>query len=146
VNNDTALNGNEPGEVRTMGPDRIVQLSSSVSHLRTSNRVLLDQLRGTMHELREIRSSLRGQSVPRPTSSNGKTEQEGPVADRYGLTRREAEVAKLLAEGWSNQAIARELQISQHTSRHHTQRILAKLEVHSRGEAGAKLRSTRPHR
>jgi hypothetical protein len=27
-----------------------------------------------------------------------------------------------------------------HTARHHTQRILSKLEVHSRGEAGAKLR------
>jgi DNA-binding NarL/FixJ family response regulator len=58
------------------------------------------------------------------------------------LTRREAEVAELLSQGRSNQAIARALNISEHTARHHTQRILSKLEVHSRGEAGAKLRGT----
>jgi DNA-binding NarL/FixJ family response regulator len=50
-----------------------------------------------------------------------------------GLTRREAQVARLLARGRSNQAIAQELNISAHTARHHTQRILSKLEVHSRG-------------
>jgi DNA-binding CsgD family transcriptional regulator len=32
------------------------------------------------------------------------------------------------------------LGISAHTARHHTQRVLAKLKVHSRAEAGAKLR------
>ncbi|HZN99276.1 MAG TPA: LuxR C-terminal-related transcriptional regulator, partial [Gemmatimonadales bacterium] len=59
---------------------------------------------------------------------------------RFGLTQREEQVAILLAHGRSNQTIARELQISVHTARHHTQRILSKLQVHSRGEAGAKIR------
>jgi DNA-binding CsgD family transcriptional regulator len=60
---------------------------------------------------------------------------------QFGLTQREAQVARLLSQGRSNQAIARDLEISEHTARHHTQRILAKLEVHSRGEAGAKIRA-----
>jgi DNA-binding CsgD family transcriptional regulator len=59
---------------------------------------------------------------------------------RFGLTGRELEVAHLLAEGRSNAAIARTLSISPHTARHHTQRVLGKLGVHSRAEAGARLR------
>ena len=46
----------------------------------------------------------------------------------------------LLAQGRSNVAIAKTLGISTHTARHHTQRVLAKMRVHSRAEAGAKLR------
>lgn len=58
----------------------------------------------------------------------------------YGLTERESDVARLLAEGRRNWAIATELGISPHTARHHTQRVLAKLGVHSRAEAVARLR------
>jgi DNA-binding NarL/FixJ family response regulator len=72
-------------------------------------------------------------------AENGSRGQDSLIR-HFGLTRREAQVATLLSQGRSNQAIARELNISEHTARHHTQRILAKLEVHSRGEAGAKIR------
>jgi len=50
------------------------------------------------------------------------------------------EVAILLAEGCSNSTVARRLGISPHTARHHTQRVLGKLGVHSRSAAGALLR------
>jgi DNA-binding NarL/FixJ family response regulator len=59
---------------------------------------------------------------------------------RCGMTRRESEVALLLEEGCSNSVVAQRLDISPHTARHHTQRVLAKLGVHSRSEAGARLR------
>jgi DNA-binding CsgD family transcriptional regulator len=62
------------------------------------------------------------------------------LQDEYGLTPREVEVALLLSQGLSNSALARQLGISPHTARHHTQRVLGKLGVHSRAEAGARLR------
>ena len=55
----------------------------------------------------------------------------------YGLTARELEVLALLAYGLSQKAIARELFISPQTVATHIQRILAKLDVHSRAEAVA---------
>jgi DNA-binding CsgD family transcriptional regulator len=138
VSKDITLYPNEPGVVRRANPDHLVDLLSSCSDLRINNRVLLDRLRLTLQEMREIRSSITRHNTPRISEE---VHAVHTSRDRYGLTRREAQVAKLLALGRSNQAIARELSISQHTARHHTQRILSKLEVHSRGEAGAKLRS-----
>jgi DNA-binding CsgD family transcriptional regulator len=58
---------------------------------------------------------------------------------RYGLTRREAEVALLLAEGLSNDEIADRLFISTHTARHHTENVLAKLALPSRKGLALKL-------
>jgi DNA-binding CsgD family transcriptional regulator len=51
---------------------------------------------------------------------------------RYQLTRREAEVARLLAVGKSNAEIAEALSISEHTARRHTEQVLLKLGVRSR--------------
>ena len=53
---------------------------------------------------------------------------------RFAMTSREADVALLLARGSRNAAIASELHISPHTARHHTESVLAKLNVHGRGE------------
>jgi DNA-binding CsgD family transcriptional regulator len=54
------------------------------------------------------------------------------LRQRFGLTRKEARVARLIALDWTNEQIALELSISPHTARHHTERILAKLGVKSR--------------
>jgi DNA-binding NarL/FixJ family response regulator len=53
------------------------------------------------------------------------------------LTSREHEVLELLAEGASTVTIAERLVVSPHTVRNHVQRILVKLEVHSKLEAVA---------
>jgi DNA-binding NarL/FixJ family response regulator len=53
------------------------------------------------------------------------------------LTAREIQVLKLLADGLSQEAIAKELFISPKTVGTHIQRIIAKLGVHSRTEAVA---------
>ncbi|MEU7902260.1 AAA family ATPase [Actinoplanes sp. NPDC049118] len=53
------------------------------------------------------------------------------------LTDREREVLRLVAEGQSNSRIAQQLYISPKTASVHVSRIIAKLEVSSRGEAAA---------
>jgi DNA-binding CsgD family transcriptional regulator len=53
---------------------------------------------------------------------------------RFAMTVREADVAHRLARGARNAAIASALHISSHTARHHTESVLAKLNVHTRGE------------
>jgi len=54
------------------------------------------------------------------------------------LTIREKEILRFLAFGMGTSAIARELSISPATVRNHAQRILAKLDVHSRLAAVAR--------
>jgi DNA-binding NarL/FixJ family response regulator len=54
-----------------------------------------------------------------------------------GLTQREQQVLQLLARGLTQHAIAAELHISGKTVAAHIQRILVKLDVHSRAEAVA---------
>jgi DNA-binding CsgD family transcriptional regulator len=57
----------------------------------------------------------------------------------FSMTTREADVALLLARGVSNAGIASELRISQHTARHHTESVLAKLNVHTRREVASAI-------
>lgn len=67
-----------------------------------------------------------------------------PAADALpaslGLTRREADVARLLAQRLSNAEVAAALGVSAHTARHHTERVMHKLGVTSRAEVAARLR------
>jgi DNA-binding CsgD family transcriptional regulator len=51
---------------------------------------------------------------------------------RFGLTRREAQIARLLARRSTNGEIAEQLGVSPHTVRHHVENIFAKLGIHSR--------------
>ena len=120
--------------------DRLQDLLSLFSALRNDNRALVTQLRGSIRELREHRKQLQQRRIDQTLVGGNGTPDQGRLGQQFGLTRRETEVARLLGQGRSNQAIARELNISEHTARHHTQRILHKLQVHSRGEAGAKIR------
>jgi DNA-binding NarL/FixJ family response regulator len=63
-----------------------------------------------------------------------------PASPSPVLTPRELEVLRLLAEGKSNQQIARALGVTVGTVRTHVGNILGKLEVGSRGEAVAEAR------
>ncbi len=51
------------------------------------------------------------------------------------LSRREVDVLRLLARGYSNKEIARDLQIGEETVRTHVRRIMAKLGVRRRTQA-----------
>jgi DNA-binding NarL/FixJ family response regulator len=78
-----------------------------------------------------------------PASTDGAS-RPGPLSDealreRYGLTARQTEVARLLAEGCSNAEIASRLEMSYFTARNHTEQVLGKLGVPSRAAVGALL-------
>ncbi len=55
-----------------------------------------------------------------------------------GLTRRELEILRLLAQGKSNPQIAQELTISRATAKTHVQRIISKLGVSDRTQAAVR--------
>ncbi|MFQ5679704.1 MAG: response regulator transcription factor [Gemmatimonadota bacterium] len=81
-------------------------------------------------------------SSPAAPSSAGFPQGTGVRADfaeRFDLTPREAEVAFLLARRLTNRELAARLGISEHTARHHTERVLLKLDIHSRRQVAAKL-------
>jgi DNA-binding response OmpR family regulator len=87
------------------------------------------------------RAELRVVPVAAPTPT--------PVADapsdaelqaRFGLTPRQALVARLLAEGCSNAEVAERLGVSEHTARNHTYHVLAKLGTSKRARVATLLR------
>jgi DNA-binding NarL/FixJ family response regulator len=61
-------------------------------------------------------------------------------ANPAGLTARELEVLALIADGLRNAQIAERLVVSERTVDHHVSAVLRKLDVSSRGEAGAQAR------
>ena len=126
-----------------LSQDRWSTALSTFSSLRRDSRAILDQIRRAMGELRALRARLMIQA-PSRRASNGNPAPELPRTVhfqlQYGLTPREMQVAMLLAEGCSNSEVASVLKVSPHTARHHTQHVLAKLGVHSRAQAGAKIR------
>ena len=147
------MNGNSfpsldgpPRSNGTVSRSHLSQLLSTFRELREQGRSLMASMRASMFEIQAQRARLRGDHE-KLTSNGARPPTVAPtvVAIRhlqvdYGMTPREVEVAILLAEGCSNSTVARRLGISPHTARHHTQRVLGKLGVHSRSEAGALLR------
>jgi len=78
-------------------------------------------------------------------------ERTGALLDRLGergdrpdaLTRREAEVAQLVAEGLTNRLIAQRLVISDRTAQNHVQHILTKLGFTTRSQIAAWVAHTK---
>jgi DNA-binding CsgD family transcriptional regulator len=60
-----------------------------------------------------------------------------PASPGPRLTGRELEVAELVAEGLTNQAIARRLSVAPRTAEAHVENIRRKLQVHSRAQIAA---------
>jgi DNA-binding CsgD family transcriptional regulator len=72
-----------------------------------------------------------GPAVPQRGARGVRTERAGEAR----LTRRQAEVLRLLGEGLSTEAIASRLGIAVETARNHIRAVLRGLDVHSRLEA-----------
>ncbi|MGY3786344.1 LuxR C-terminal-related transcriptional regulator [Streptomyces antibioticus] len=70
---------------------------------------------------------------------NGGDPPERPSGSAHGvrLTRREAQVAALVAEGLANQQIADRLVIARRTAEGHVERILSKLGLSNRSQIAA---------
>jgi len=73
----------------------------------------------------------------RPADRNGEDTARMPAAAASGLTTREDEVFRLLAEGLPVRAISALLHISPVTVRNHLQHIMVKLDLHSQRETVA---------
>ncbi|HET8586300.1 MAG TPA: response regulator transcription factor [Candidatus Limnocylindria bacterium] len=71
------------------------------------------------------------------SSGVGKSAAETEAIDRFGLTPREFEVLRLVADGCSNNQIAQQLFISRATASVHVSNILSKLGVTTRVQAAA---------
>jgi DNA-binding NarL/FixJ family response regulator len=84
---------------------------------------------------RRLRSSLEAQSVAEDTVAQD-AKQETPDASRLGaanlLTRRQCEVAALIARGYSNRQIAKELVVTPGTAANHVAQIIERLGVANR--------------
>jgi len=78
------------------------------------------------------------QSVPSDEDSSAR--EAATPGTSTGLTARERQVLELLAEGLTNQRIAKTLFITEKTASVHVTHILAKLQVTNRSEAGAVAR------
>ena len=74
-----------------------------------------------------------GHALPSRSASAG----ENRGTDAAGLTKRELEVLRLVAEGLNNQDIAERLFVSEHTIHRHVANIFSKLSVSSRAAAVA---------
>jgi DNA-binding response OmpR family regulator len=91
-------------------------------------------------------SALLRRARPAAPSADGAAEAPRPAAladealrERFNLTARQIEVARLLGEGFTNAEIATKLEMSYYTARNHTEQVLAKLGVSSRAAVGALL-------
>ncbi|MCW6007070.1 helix-turn-helix transcriptional regulator, partial [Micromonospora sp. CPCC 205371] len=71
-------------------------------------------------------------------------EQHADAAADHGLTRREREVAALIAQGLTNREIAARLVVAQRTAEGHVENILSKLGFTSRAQVGGWLAGQRP--
>ena len=71
-------------------------------------------------------------------NAQAKDEVSGDSAKKYDLTTREAQILKLMTEGYSNMEIAQILVISVNTTKAHVANILQKLEVDDRLQAALK--------
>lgn len=72
--------------------------------------------------------------------------EEDPDHESVGLTRRQRQIARLLANRATNAEIASTLGISVHTARHHSQKVLEKLGISSRAQVRTRFaKTTREH-
>ena len=85
-------------------------------------------MRGHAHSRDQIAAAVRGGTVPATVHAPTATAAQDP----FELSARELEVARLVADGLSNPAIASALFISVPTVKTHVSHILAKLGLESR--------------
>jgi len=91
-----------------------------------------EELVAAVRTVRDGNAALAPATVSRLT---GSAPPPGPIP--FGLTTRELEVVRLLADGCSTRELADRLYISLNTARNHVQRAIRKLGAHSRLEAVA---------
>jgi non-specific serine/threonine protein kinase len=120
------------------------------ARLTSANRAEFERGIGGLHSLIGAQQADHGRAEGRELSLEAALEEarslirelssthEGRPRTPVELTRREYEVAALVARGRSNRQIADALVITEKTAKNHVARILDKLSVHSRTEIAAR--------
>lgn len=115
---------------------------AAVRSLAKSGERVLATVRGRYR----LCATLAGESGPGPTGVLVLVEPlfreplpDADLRERFGLTSQEIRVARRIADGAHNTEIARELAISPHTARRHTERVLAKLGIASRAQVAERI-------
>ena len=107
--------GAEPAEV---------EVSTKAGRYRMRATLLLQKIQEIRNRTVLVTIERSGSTLPSRES----------LMQRFKMTSREADVTLLLARGARNTAVASELHISPHTARHHTENVLAKLNIRARAE------------
>ncbi len=129
------------GELRRADPEiRIVVLTGErdadvvVSALAAGCDGFVTKDRAPEELIASLESAHRGEVQLTAAAVRSGVEQDQRRTDDLGLSEREIEVVRLLADSLSNSAIAERLYLSPNTVRNHVQRISRKLGVNSRLE------------
>ncbi len=98
---------------------------------------------GAMELLARISAILRraraAAPAPPPIASAVRALDDAELRERYGLTQRQVDVARLMAEGCTNAEVAARLGVSFFTARNHAEQVMAKLAVTNRASVGPLL-------
>ncbi|HEY1308049.1 MAG TPA: LuxR C-terminal-related transcriptional regulator [Vicinamibacterales bacterium] len=134
---DRFLEGRAPYEVARAR----IALARSLASLGRVDEAALEARRA-IELLGELKAELEISRARRlldslPGRTTGDARRPSRPGDQSGLTARELEVLRLVAEGLNNQAIASKLVLSDHTVHRHLANILNKLSVSSRAAAVA---------
>ncbi len=118
-----------------------------VAAMRAGARGFVVKGSGRADLLRSVRSVADGQAVFGPDVADRLTAYFSSLASVPGrdafpqLTEREREVLELMARGFDNRRIARELFLSDKTVRNHVSNVMAKLDAEDRAEAVLRARN-----
>lgn len=148
----SALDAARAGDI-----DRAVgQLAVAVGHAREGGLVRsiadfgaelvpllhrLDVSGADLEHVGAILSAVGSQGGPRPSADVDRVSVSASPAGEPGLTDREVDVLRLLAQRYTNKEISRELLIAPATVKKHSVTLYDKLHVHGRREAVAKARA-----
>ena len=109
----------------------VISVPAGMLRVRGSRATLEPHMRGWILLATEPIS----RSLPSPAT----------VAAAFRLTRQQSRVALMLGAGASNAEIASALGISPHTARHHTESVVLRLGINSRGLVRSRLESASNH-
>jgi len=101
-------------------------------------RVIASVQKGELYVMPELAARLLRRS------QSAKSNILGGAADLSGLTYREHQIVRQLARGLTNKEIARQLNVSEKTVKHHMTNIMQKLQVRNRVEVALVARSAHP--
>jgi DNA-binding NarL/FixJ family response regulator len=128
----SGLRGKSPG-LRVVMVTGLAQSHTARAAIDAGCNAFVTKDRAAHDLVNAVRAAHAGVDLPVPSCPD-------PTSDRFGLTPREHEVLRLLADGCSTDDVMARLFVSRNTVRTHVQKVINKLGAHSKLEAVALAR------